>query len=304
LDLYVTDLDVWGDKLFLREPDDSFVYATEESGLKGTADFTGWGVGMHDFDNDGDIDIFVANGKACLECAGGDELNLLYLNDGKGVFTRFEGAEGSGLALSEKSRGAVFSDIDKDGDLDALVTNVGAGPTLLRNELGAGNWLQLHLRDTHLSPPVGAVVTAQVGDATQLRVVTGAPSYGGSGTQWVHFGLGPSQQVAKLTVRWPDGATQTLADVAANQFLVIERETPAPPLSGPLTPETLPDCATICSALEACDALDYMDASDRAGCATSCAAEPPFPYADLCVTVVTCDEITLCEQGEEGDHRH
>lgn len=225
LDLYVTDdtlLD--GDKLYLQQSDGTFQYATMDRGLKITNEYTGWGIGWHDLDLDGDLDLFVVNGKPLGDgCGGGEQLNLLFENDGSGHFEHVPSpGQPSGLEALFNSRAASFSDIDGDGDLDVLISNIDAPPTLLRNDMGdSRHWLQVRLRHPGLSPPVGARITLQVEGRTLRRDVKGTPSYGGSSTDTVHFGLGDAQKATALTVVWPDGTEQAVGDVDADQVLVV-----------------------------------------------------------------------------------
>ena len=221
LDLYITDEAVGsGDKLYLQSGG-TFTLATEERGLGHTQTTTGWGVGFHDLDNDGDLDLYVANGRAGTE-PGGEQENSLFLNDGTGHFQRVEAPHGSGLRALYNSRAAVFADIDDDGDLDILLSNVGAAPTLLRNDLAAGNhWLKLRLNHPTLMPPIGATVTVTSGGRTMRRDVKGTPSYGGSSTSVVHVGLGAAAS-ATVGVRWPDGTVHTHENIAADQTVTLD----------------------------------------------------------------------------------
>ncbi|MFT5434027.1 MAG: hypothetical protein ACI9OJ_004739, partial [Myxococcota bacterium] len=112
-------------------------------------------------------------------------------------------------------------DIDRDGDLDILVSNINSAPTLLRNDLEGGHWLQLELVHPTLSPVVGAIVTLQSGGRTQRRWIAGTSSYGGSSGRHVHFGLGEATMASDIRVRWPDGTEQLVGDLAADQFVRV-----------------------------------------------------------------------------------
>ena len=233
LDLYITDDTATGgdtastgDKLYMQNADGSFELSTEDRGLSVTGQYTGWGVGFVDLDNDSDVDLFVANGLPLLGCPGGEQANLLFLNDGTGHFTRVPDVAGSGLEALSNSRAAVFSDIDDDGDMDVLVSNIGEAPTLLRNDMApAGNhWLKLRLKHPTLSPVVGARVTLKAGDKVLRRDVHGTPSYGGSSTNLVHFGLGVAALAEDLTVHWPNGTIQKVGAVKANQTITVTME--------------------------------------------------------------------------------
>jgi hypothetical protein len=223
LDIYVTDEDTMGgDKLYIQTEPGLYESQTETRGLESTKQYSGWGLGFHDFDHDADYDLFVANGLALGDCPGGEQENLLFTGDENGYFARVDGGPTSGLSVVYNSRAAVFSDIDQDGDLDILVSNVGDPPTLLRNDMpNQGRWLQIRLTHPTLSPVVGASVTLTANGRTHRRAVHGTPSYGGSSTQWIHFGLGQALEAENVVIRWPDGTKKSLGSVAANQRINV-----------------------------------------------------------------------------------
>lgn len=227
LDLYVTDEAVKdGDKLYMQS-NGTFTFATLDRGLELTKERTGWGLGFHDLDNDGHLDLFVANGLPLLGCPGGEQLNLLYTGDASGHFTHLPPTPGSGLNALLNSRAALFSDLDHDGDLDILVSNINAPPTILRNDFAFGHWLQLVLHHPTLIPAVGTRITLTTADGTTMRRdVKGTPSYGGSSGRAVHFGLGEATSVASLVVRWPDGSEQTVAVPGVDRFLEVTKGAP------------------------------------------------------------------------------
>jgi hypothetical protein len=222
---------VRGHRLFLGQGNGKYVLTPIDPGMPLTKEFVGWGVGLHDMDNDGDVDLFVVNGEEAVENIPkeqlgfyGGQINLLYLNDGKGEFSLVPAPEGSGLNVALSSRAAVFSDIDHDGDLDVLISNLDRPPTLLRNEMGGDNhWLQIRLDDPVYKPAIGAIVSLTAAGNQQKRWVKGTPSYGGSSTRWIHFGLGQDKEATELTIRWPDGSSQFVGTVAADQFLTIKK---------------------------------------------------------------------------------
>ncbi|HIA00618.1 MAG TPA: CRTAC1 family protein [Myxococcales bacterium] len=224
LDIYVTDeVSPEGDKLYIQQPSGHFKFATKQHGLQQTTLGTGWGLGFHDFDNDSDMDLFVANGlPMAANCPGGDQENFYFENKGSAQFEYIPPPKWSGLEVLKNSRAAVFSDIDHDGDLDVLISNTASSPTLLRNDSNSsGRWLQIRLHDPLLSPPVGAKLTLKSGERTLRRDVKGTPSYGGSSGHAIHFGLGESDEARELTVTWPDGQVQVVGDVDADQFIDV-----------------------------------------------------------------------------------
>lgn len=194
------------------------------AGLASNPQYVGWGVEFVDLDNDGWQDIFQANGHVYPELDRQTKVletynqrNLVYRNlEGK----RFEDVTamaGDGLLQSRSSRGAAFGDYDDDGDIDALVMNMGARVSLLRNDLPAGpNWIRLQLRGTSSNrSAIGATVTIEAGGARQTRAVVSQSSYVSHNDLRPHFGLGGADRVDAIAVRWPSGDSETFPGVAS-----------------------------------------------------------------------------------------
>ncbi|MFT4571808.1 MAG: hypothetical protein ACI8TX_001936 [Hyphomicrobiaceae bacterium] len=228
-EILITDIgDNW---LLVRQPDGNFANESVARGLGAPNGRTsGWGNALQDFDNDGDVDVdaFAVNGSVAVGLCGDPDFawqrNEFYLNDGTGQFQRIIDAPAhDGLQVNQSSRAAAFVDIDHDGDINVLISNMG-GPTLLRNEMGsAGNWIQLKLIDGDLAPPVGASVLLSAAGRVQKRWVVGTPSFGGSSSRWIHFGLGDATAIDSIMVTWPDGSSDQLEDQSANRFAVISK---------------------------------------------------------------------------------
>ena len=150
--------------------------------------------------------------------------NQLFLNTGSGRFQELVSA-GPGLALARSSRGAAFGDLDNDGDIDVVISNVDDSPTILRNDTTRkGHWLTVRLVDKGPNvPAIGARVTAVVPGLKLTREVRSGGSYLSQNDLRLHFGLGPAQRLDRLLVRWPDGREQVLVDVPVDRFLTITR---------------------------------------------------------------------------------
>jgi hypothetical protein len=197
-----------------------------------------WGVGFPDIDNDGDRDIFVANGHLedkihLVDVSTAYRVpNALYLNDGAGRFRDVLQEAGSGMAVAASSRGSAFDDLDNDGDLDGVILNAEDKPTLLRNDSTAsGNWLQLDLRGTVSNRDgVGARVKVAAGKLVQIDEVRSGRGYQSHYGSRLQFGLGSEERVELLEIRWPSGAVTTRKGVATNQRLIIV-EDPSPHFS-------------------------------------------------------------------------
>jgi len=179
---------------------------------------SGWGVGLEDFDNDGQKDLFVAQGHVLDNVEKIDptlhylEPTLVALNhDG-----RFQPANPGTDALVA-ARGAAFGDLNNDGAVDVVTTVLGAQPQFFMNRGGGGHWLTITLRGTRSNRDgFGARVVVN----GQTRFATSAGSYESANDKRLHYGLGTAK-IAKVEVFWPSGAHQVLNDVAADQFLEV-----------------------------------------------------------------------------------
>jgi hypothetical protein len=213
--------------------DDSFAAGL---GVPGLAKM-GWGAAFLDYDADGDLDLFAANGHMDSAFEIQDNVkyaqrNQLFRNDA-GSFVEITDDAGPGLALEHVSRGTAAADFDNDGDVDLAVSNNGGPGALLRNEGNdAGNWLSVALRPAPGSnrDGVGARVEIITGDRRQMDEVRRGSSYFSSEDPRLHFGLGSHTVVDVLRVRWPGGRVQELERVPANGFLLLQ-ETAAEPIT-------------------------------------------------------------------------
>ncbi len=182
--------------------------------------YTGWGGGLIDYDNDGYLDVFVANGNPHHEYT---EEDVLLRNDHNGKF--IDVAVQSGRYFFEKyvGRGAAFADYDNDGDMDILVMNLNGPAKLLRNDGGNRNhWLTIapKLRGSKVEA-LGARVTVTVGKMRMVQEVSAVLGYLSQSDPRAHFGLGRAVKADLVEVRWPGGKTTRLKDVKAGQILAI-----------------------------------------------------------------------------------
>ncbi len=219
IDILVTDLEYGA--LYRNIGKGVFVDITETSGIAGPMAGKGsWGAALLDYDNDGDLDIFAANGTA-------EELilqvPLLLENDGKGHFKNTGQERGAYFSTRRSGRGSAIWDYDNDGDLDIVVSHVDlqATPALLRNDGGNSNhWLGLTLigKDGPVSA-IGAKVTVTAGGRKQVMVNQWATSYLSNNDPRLHIGLGQQKQVDQLEIRWSDGKTEVYSNIAADRYI-------------------------------------------------------------------------------------
>lgn len=203
----------------------SFARGIGEKSLR----YLAWGVDFVDFNNDGWLDLFVANGHLDDNVAEIDPIgtyaqpNQLFLSN-RGI--NFLENPDAAIAGQKVSRGTAFGDIDNDGDIDIVVSNLKDAPTVLRNDSdGTARWLRVKLIGTRCNrDAIGARVTVVSGDLTQIREVKSGSGYISQNDLRLHFGLSDATRVDTLTVRWLCGKVQTLQNVETNQTLVISEK--------------------------------------------------------------------------------
>lgn len=230
LDVVVTNLDGQTHSLFKNLGEGLFDDATFESGVgEATKPFVGFGAVFFDYDNDGHLDLAIADGDVLdnasffRPAASYPQRNLLFRNDGAGHLQEVGLTSGRGFALVKVSRGLQAGDIDNDGDLDLLVTNNGQTADLLRNDGGNRNnaLLVRTVGARSNRDGVGAVVRLTVAGKTEIREVKAGSSYLGQGDLRVHFGLGQAPRADRLEIWWPGGDTEVIENLEANQIVTV-----------------------------------------------------------------------------------
>jgi enediyne biosynthesis protein E4 len=189
--------------------------------------FVGWGVGLVDLDNDGWKDIFQVNGHVYpeLDQREGTERyrnpRLVYRNLGKGLFEDVSAISGPGAQEKKSSRGASFGDFDNDGDIDVLIMNMGEAPSLLRNDLKSANhWVTIQLQGTKSNrSAIGATVVIETARGKQIDVVLSQSSYISHNDSRLHFGLGEESTVGNISVRWPNGDTESFPGTPSEKLV-------------------------------------------------------------------------------------
>jgi hypothetical protein len=221
IDLLVTDLSYGA--LYRNMGNGIFEDITEQSGVAGALSGKGsWAAALFDYDNDGDLDIFCANGTA-------EELILqppvLLENDGKGHFTNVGPELGSYFSTKRSGRGAAVWDYDNDGDLDIIVSHVDlqATATLLRNDGGNSNhWLGLKLIGKNgPASAIGARVIVKSGVKQQVLINQWATSYLSNNDPRLHIGLGSNKYVDEIQIYWSNGNKEIYSNVPVDRYLTI-----------------------------------------------------------------------------------
>jgi len=218
LDIYIPDM---GYGCLLMNRKDYFEDRTGPASLAVVCgQYTGWGGVLFDYDCDGYLDIFIANGNAHHEYT---EEDVLMRNDGTGRFLDVADKSGAYFRNKYVGRGATYGDYDNDGDLDLLVINLNDTPKLLRNDGGnKNNWLTVQARlPGGKSDAVGARVIVTAGSLTQMRDLIPVTGYLSQADPRCHFGLGKSKKADTVEIRWPDKQTTKLKGVNSNQILIV-----------------------------------------------------------------------------------
>ncbi len=226
LDLFLTHLSGETNTFYRNDGGGFFQDVTAEARLGGVSQpYTGFGTSWFDYDGDGVLDLFVANGKVTPgDTAAFDyrEPNQLLRGLRSGGYEDVSTRAGVGLELLEVSRGAAFGDLDNDGDVDILLVNNEGPARLFRNDVGnARSWLVVDLCGGGVfdRAAIGARVTVEAAGRSWTREVRAGYSFAVGNDPRVHFGLGDAHQVDRMVVRWPDGTVTERTDVEVDRIL-------------------------------------------------------------------------------------
>ncbi len=234
-DLFVTNIIGETFVLYVNDGAGNFDDARVRAGVAApTAPLTGFGTDWFDYDNDGWLDLFVANGAVnIVERLRGQPAPFrmpkqLLRNLGDGRFEDVTASAGEVVRIEEVSRGAAFGDVDNDGDVDVLVTNNGGPARLLLNQAGGDrHWLQVRLVQAEGNRSgIGARVGVErTGGPTLWRRVRTDGSYLSASDVRVHFGLGASAKVDAVVVEWPDGVRERWTGIEVDRLATLRRGT-------------------------------------------------------------------------------
>jgi hypothetical protein len=231
-DLFVTNVDQEMYSIYRNNHDLSFDDAAGSMGLgRLTRLMSGWGVKFFDYDNDGNVDLFIANGHPddkIEEHASHvmyKEPLLLFHSNGRGGLENVSASAGPAFSQTFAARGMALGDFDNDGAVDVLVAVNGGAPVLLKNVAAAENhWLGIRLVGKKANPDaIGARISWQAGDLKRSRLKVGGGSYLSSHDPREVLGIGKRTKIDKLEIRWPQpsGRFETFTDLPIDRYITI-----------------------------------------------------------------------------------
>ena len=230
LSIFVTEFVDQSDTLYRNNGPDGFSDVSWSSQIaQPSHPFVGWGTGFFDVDNDGWLDILAANGHVYPQvdtipnAAHFRQPLLLFRNLRNGTFEEVSAGAGlAGVPLHSR-RGVAFGDLNNDGCVDVVTLNVGEPPSLLLNHCQNGNHRVLFkLQGTKSNRlAIGARVSVRSGNVTQISEVKSGSSYISQNDLRQHFGLGSSNKMEEVSIRWPNGTVETLREVPADFIYTV-----------------------------------------------------------------------------------
>ena len=228
IDFYVTNFSDDVNTLYQNQGNGTFIDNTYAVGLGGIIrPYLGWSTGFFDYDNDGDLDIFVANGHIYPQLITLDDgltypqANLLYRNE-SGYFTNVE--QPRGWEAKKVTRAAALIDYDNDGDQDIFFVNLNEKPDLLRNDLpNNGNWVGIKLIGNKSNrDAIGTRVTMVSNKSTRMREIQRGRGFQSQYDPRIIFGLKTKEKLEKILVTWPSGMTQSFKNIPLKTYIEIE----------------------------------------------------------------------------------
>jgi hypothetical protein len=214
--------------LYHNNGDGTFEDRVLQSGLGGYMQYVGWGVHMADVDHDGRRDLLMINGHVYPEASQSPDIGykqprLFYWHVGNGKFKDISTSAGAGIAnRTWSSRGSAAGDLDNDGSIEIIVSNLDARPSLLKNFGTHKNWLLVKAIGTTVNrDAIGARVTVFVGNRHLSGEVQSGTSYISQDDARLHFGLANDAAYDRIEVLWPGGARETFPGGKANTIVTV-----------------------------------------------------------------------------------
>ncbi len=225
LDLFITNFDDDYNVLYRNDGQNSFTDASYSARVAAVSlPYVGWGTRFFDYDSDGWVDLFVANGHVYPQINNFHQRNFVHRNNRDGTFTEMAEQLGAPFALKHAARGAAFGDVDNDGDVDIVISNLGGEAQVLRNDGGnANNAVLIKTVGVRSNRDgIGARVKVVSGDLVQKDEVRSGDSYISQSDFRLHFGLERRTKVDLIEIRWPSGAIDKITNAKANKLITIK----------------------------------------------------------------------------------
>jgi hypothetical protein len=224
LDLFITNFDDDYNTLYRNDGRNSFTDASYAAKVAAVSfPYVGWGTKFFDYDNDGWVDLFVANGHVYPQIKNFHQRNFVHRNLRNGTFAEVGEQLGAPFGERHAGRGAAFGDVDTDGDVDVVVNNLDGSPQLLRNDGGNVNNSVL-IKTVGVKSNrdgIGARVKVVSGDLVQKDEVRSGDSYISQSDLRLHFGLERRTKIDLIEIRWPSGAVDKITDAKPNSLITV-----------------------------------------------------------------------------------
>ncbi|MGC2475499.1 MAG: CRTAC1 family protein [Candidatus Sulfotelmatobacter sp.] len=233
LDIFKTNFSDDTSTLYKNNGDGTFTDVTTSAGLGLYTQYLGWGTMFLDIDNDGWPDLLLVNGHVYPEVdsqhlgSSYKEPRILFHNNGDGTFSDISASAGSGITTVASSRGLAVGDLWNDGRISAVINNMNAAPSLLVNQVRNSNhWIAIHAVGTKSNRDgIGARIRVKTSTRILVDEVRSGSSYISNNDMRVHFGLGKSDKVEWVEIRWPSGLTERFASPPVDQIDTLKEAT-------------------------------------------------------------------------------
>ena len=233
LDIFKTNFSDDTSTLYHNNQDGTFTDVTTPAGLGLYTKYLGWGTMFVDYDNDSWPDLLLVNGHVYPEVdkfhlgSNYQEPRILYRNNGDATFTDVSDLAGPGITTMASSRGLAVGDLWNTGQMSAVISNMNAKPSLLKNEQKYTNhWAAFKAVGTKSNRDgIGARITVKAGKRLLLDEVRSGSSYYSQNDMRVHFGLGAATKLDSVEIRWPSGLTEKFENVAVDQINTVKEGT-------------------------------------------------------------------------------
>jgi enediyne biosynthesis protein E4 len=235
LDIFRTNFSDDTSTLYRNNGNGTFDDVTFAAGLGLHTQYLGWGTMFFDFDNDGWPDLLVVNGHVYPEVdkqhlgSNFQEPKILYRNNGNGTFIDVSAQAGPDITTATSARGLAIGDLWNNGQLSAVISNMNAHPNLLVNQVKSKNhWIAFRTIGTKSNRDgIGARVTVSAGGKSRVDEVRSGSSYASSSDMRVHFGLGQTDKIDSVQVRWPSGLQERFTGLTVDSIHELKEGTGA-----------------------------------------------------------------------------